>query len=299
MKEKTINSQVLAEAGCFLLFGVAMLYLLISERYLDYVTPRIAPYLLFTAVVMVVWAAAGLKGLFRVRHRRRAGHCFVLLLPVVLLLLPHGTVGTADLSGSAGLLTGSAIGSPSGIMGAARPNQEAPAPGEETGVAQVPPGSEPAAVEKGTEQEEAATDTYMSMNVYGQPMALHGYDEINRSITVSNEEFYDWMSEFFMNPQQLEGFRVTVTGAVYKDAAVLAENEFVPARLVMSCCVADLAPCGLVCRYDKAAELAPDAWVTVTGTLHRGQYQGQEELQLQVENIVPAEPVKGYIFPYL
>ena len=147
-------------------------------------------------------------------------------------------------------------------------------------------------------QRSEGTDIYMSADVYGEPLALHGYDEVNRTITVRNDEFYEWLIAIFENLSKFEGYQITMTGAVYQDPALFAKNEFVPARLVMACCVADLAPCGVICVYDKADDLALDSWVTVTGTLHKGQYQGQDEPQIHVLSIVPAEPVEGYIFPY-
>ena len=291
MRRKSINSQAVIEAACFILFGAAMLYLLYSGRYLSYVTPRMKPYLYFTAIVTGIWAAASIKGMHGTVYRKRTGRYCVLLIPVILLLLPHEGMGVANLSGSTGLLTGSAIGSISEADSTA-PSDTAP-PEEPEPVQPEPTAEDP------PEQETAEDDVYMSTNVYNDPIPLHGYDGINRMIIVNNDEFYLWLGEFFMHLESFEGFQVTMTGAVYRDPVDFAWDEFVPARLVMSCCVADLAPCGLICKYDKTEELVDNTWVTVTGTLQRGQYQGQDEPQLQVISIVPAEPVKGYIFPYL
>lgn len=298
MKRKIVNHQAVIETACFVLFGITMLCLLCSGQYLSYVTPRMAPYLCFTAVVMGVWAVVSLKGLFQIVYKKRTGHYFILLIPVMLFLLPHQGMEVANLSGTTGLLTGSAIGSPVEPTETMPSDQGSVIQTEEPEPMQGPSSPEPPSEEIISEQESPSSDVYMSINVYGEPLALHGYDGENRTITVSNEEFYDWLCELFLNMEKLEGFQVTMTGAVYKDPALFAENEFVPARLVMSCCVADLAPCGVVCQYDKADELEYNSWVTVTGTLHRGQYQGQDEPQIQVETIVPAEPVEGYLFPY-
>ena len=81
-----------------------MLYLVRSGRYLSYVTPKLAPYLCFSAAVMVVWALSSLGRMFRIQYRKHIAHCFVLAIPLLLLLLPHDTVGLRDISDSAGLL---------------------------------------------------------------------------------------------------------------------------------------------------------------------------------------------------
>ncbi len=76
-------------------------------------------------------------------------------------------------------------------------------------------------------------------------------------------------------------------------------NEFVPARLLMYCCTADLSPCGIICEYDKASELKENSWVTVTGVIHIGQYQGKDEPQITVTSITSADkPKKEYVYPW-
>ncbi len=290
MKSHRVNTQAVIEAACFILFGAAMLYLLYSEKYLSYVTPRMKPYLYFTIIVMGVWAAVSMKGLFQIVYRKRTGRYFILLIPIMLLFLPHKEMRISNLSGSTGLLTGSAISTTSELKEAA-PSDMAPA--EETELV------EPALPGKAVpEQRSKGTDVYMSLDIYGEPLPLHGYDEVNRTITVSNDEFYEWLIAIFENLDTFEGYQITMTGSVYRDPAVFTQNEFVPARLLMSCCVADLTPCGIICVYDEIDDWKADSWVTVTGTLHKGQYQGQDEPQIHVLSIVPAEPVEGYIFPY-
>lgn len=151
---------------------------------------------------------------------------------------------------------------------------------------------------EGPAQAEASADGYTTLDAYGAPLELHGYNSRQQTITVSNEEFYDWLCVFYTDIEQLEGFQVTMTGQVYKNTPVMADNEFVPARLVMACCVADLSPCGLFCTYGNVSELESDSWVTVTGILYGEQYKGQEEPRLRVTSVVPAKPIEGYIFPY-
>ena len=76
-----------------------------------------------------------------------------------------------------------------------------------------------------------------------------------------------------------------------------SETEFIPARLLMVCCAADLVPYGLVCRYDKISELENGTWLTVTGTLAVRDYRGSPEPQIDVEKLEPAEAVDAYLYP--
>ena len=286
MTKNCWNSQALAEISCYLAFAGAMLYLVRSGRYLSYVTPKLAPYLCFSAAVMVVWALSSLGRVFRIQYRKHIAHCFVLAIPLLLLLLPHDTVGLRDISDSAGLLNGSMV------SGAAGGGGGIPATGSP-----IPSNQEDTEAE-GPAQAEASADGYTTLDAYGAPLELHGYNSRQQTITVSNEEFYDWLCVFYTDIEQLEGFQVTMTGQVYKNTPVMADNEFVPARLVMACCVADLSPCGLFCTCVNVSELESDSWVTVTGVLYQGEYEGQKEPRLRVTSVVPAKPIEGYIFPY-
>ena len=55
---------------------------------------------------------------------------------------------------------------------------------------------------------------------------------------------------------------------------------------------------GLVCQYDGVSELKPESWVTVEGVLHIGKSMQNEEPQITVTKIKPAEEVEGYVYPF-
>lgn len=79
----------------------------------------------------------------------------------------------------------------------------------------------------------------------------------------------------------------------------MESNEFVPARLLMWCCSADLSPCGIICESEKAPELEEDTWVNVTGVIHIGKYQGEDEPQIHVTSVSPADkPKEEYVYPW-
>ena len=209
MTKNCWNSQALAEISCYLAFAGAMLYLVRSGRYLSYVTPKLAPYLCFSAAVMVVWALSSLGRVFRIQYRKHIAHCFVLAIPLLLLLLPHDTVGLRDISDSAGLLNGSMV---SGAAGGGGP---------------IPSNQEDTEAE-GPAQAEASADGYATLDAYGAPLELHGYNSRQQTITVSNEEFYDWLCVFYTDIEQLEGFQVTMTGQVYKNTPLWRTTSLFP-----------------------------------------------------------------------
>jgi putative membrane protein len=248
-------------------FAALMLYLVHSGKYLTYVTPRMEPYLYFTAVVMLLWAGASLFRLFRPQNRLRVAHCLVPAIPILLLLLPHSPLSAADLSYN--YAGGSAF---SGAVA-----QPQTAPGGNAGAGAQSPGGAP------------AEDFASGVSAAASASAL---------IEVEDDDFYAWLNELYVNLDTYVGCRISVTGFVFKDPEMFGADEFVPARLGMTCCVADLVPYGLVCKYDKAGELAPDTWVRVEGVVQKGMYEGAEEPQIAVTSIEPAAPVEAYIYPF-
>lgn len=374
MQAKAFNPQVFLEFLCYSLFGGLMFYLVGSGKYLSYVTPRMKPYLYFTAVAMMIWALAGLRRLFRPQHIIRSAHCFVLVIPILSLLLPHSPLATSDLSAryirgnaltgvigrnpsaspkkqippqssqagtsantttdypsegitditggpdsSAGAGLSSTGTTPpgdnrsdsigttvpdkdSGSAGSAVPEKQPDKlQGEESGPAETAiPDTKPGKVQESVpgpgNAEAPGTKPALSGEEFAA--ALPGLDKKNKKITVGNEYFYQWICELYSNMEKYSGYRISMTGFVFKDHVTMADNEFVPARLTMTCCIADLTPFGLVCQYDGVSELKPESWVTVEGVLHIGKSMQNEEPQITVTKIKPAEEVEGYVYPF-
>lgn len=309
--KKVLNPQVGLEVLCYTAFTVLMLYLVSSGKYQDYVAPKMAPYLYFSAAVMAIWALSGLLRLFRPQYKTHAAHCLVLAIPILLLLLPHAPVSASDLSSR--YLSGNAIAGLSGqnAAGFSNPKSASTDPGsgipsktgENTGAEAatgaalsgggiLPPsgGSSDTQSDSQVSEEEAVLK-----DIYGNDLV--GLDMKNKKITVENDYFYPWIAEIYTNLEKYEGYRITVTGFVFKDPETMGNNEFSPARLMMSCCVADLMPVGFICSYDGAPDLMPDSWVTVEGTIFIGEYMGEAEPQISVKKISPAEEVEGYVYP--
>ena len=287
MALRAFNCQAAFEMICYFSFAAAMFYLAVSGKYLAYVTPRMQPYLYFTAAVMLIWGLSVLPGCLRLQYRQRISHCIIFILPILLLLLPYSEMNMAALPGNSGLLTGNSV---SGALNSTNVEHAANTAAATLTRAEQAAASEAAAAITG------APDAYMSTNAYGKPLELHGYDGNKKTISVANEEFYSWGREFLRHLDRFEGFQVTMTGFVFKNSAALAADEFVPARLLMSCCVADLTPYGIICHYDQAGDLKNHAWVTVTGVLFKGKFQGHTEPQLQITAVTPAQPVDGYVY---
>ena len=286
---KAFNPQVFLEFLSYSVFGGLIFHLLNNGNYLNYVTPRMKPYLYFTAIVMLIWALVVLFRLFRPQYKIRSAHCFVLVIPILFLLLPHSALSSADLSTS---YTGGGAFKQSTSNNNGVNSLSTPSPAS-NGT------NTPIDAQLGADVSDSAisppSDTSSADDVGTR---LSGIDIENKTITVSNDEFYPWIEEIYTNMDQYVGFTISITGFIYNDPEYLAKDEFVPARLAMVCCAADLLPIGMLCKYNKASELTENSWVTVEGVIRIGQNEGQDEPQITVSKITPAEEVEGYIYPY-
>ncbi len=293
MPARAFNPQHFLESLCCSVFAVLIFHLVDSGKYLSYVTPRMGPYLYFTAIVMLIWAYAGLRRLFRPQHKIRSAHCLVLAIPILFLLLPHTPLSSSDLSAKymgGGTFSGKSAASnaPTGT------STENPVPNstESTDTTLPQDGSSDSL-------DINASDTGSASPYDEYAVSLPpGLDAKNKKITVGNDNFYPWLAEIYTNMEKYIGYQIVITGFVFKNPEIMQNNEFVSARLAMSCCVADLTPLGMICKYDRVSELKPESWVTVEGTLFKGQYMGSDEPQIMVTKITPAQEVKGYIYPY-
>jgi uncharacterized repeat protein (TIGR03943 family) len=61
-------------------------------------------------------------------------------------------------------------------------------------------------------------------------------------------------------------------------------------RFVLSCCVADAAPIGLVVQTADAAQFGDDQWVDVTGHFIVGTFDGIEMPIVVADTITETEP---------
>jgi len=120
----------------------------------------------------------------------------------------------------------------------------------------------------------------------------------NNTIVLSDNNFEKWTEEISNNMLKYEGKNIELTGFVFKTDG-FKYNEFVPARLMMTCCAADLVPVGLLAHYDKAKILKQDTWIMVKGKIKIIDYNGEKSPIIVVDKIRNTEkPKDEYVYPY-
>ena len=269
MRRHYINPGALIEAVISLLFGLKLFWMAYTGQYLLFVTPRMKGYLYFAALVMAVWAFSCFARTGIPEYRHHLNRTLVLLIPLMALQLPYQALGAS----------GNMSYSSQGLVQAGRPREES-GQNEKTDKQAVSGESEAAVTQAadmytgssddGTESLEETQGGNIDETAGAQEDSERietppGLDTENRRIVVDDASFYPWLVQF---------------GLI---------------RMLMSCCVADLQPCGPLCIWDQAETLSQDEWVTVTGTYHYDEEKGMEIQVLKVEKAEAAED--EYVYP--
>lgn len=122
----------------------------------------------------------------------------------------------------------------------------------------------------------------------------------NNSYTVTNlasqRTILDWVVAIEQDYAQVYGQEANIVGFVYRDSR-FADNQFMAIRFVMTCCVADAMPIGIVIQGDTASDFELDQWVRIKGVFESQQVDGREIPVVVAQSIEPvAEPSQPYLF---
>jgi uncharacterized repeat protein (TIGR03943 family) len=129
-----------------------------------------------------------------------------------------------------------------------------------------------------------------------QSVAPPGNNE--RMGLISGEKnIVDWLIDIHnsQSPDDLRGQKVHVIGFVYRDERFEA-SQLLVGRFIVSCCVADASPVGLVVQGEKTADFEDDQWIEIHGHFETGIFDGEETPILIIDSIEAIEPPSQ---PYL
>lgn len=269
-----------------LLFGFSAFFLIIilTGAVSYYVHPRIEPYMIFSSIVMTLIAFLMMARLKLHTHNNKSlGSLIFFAVPLLLvLILPPQPMGAANVNTTD--LLASSQSATTGISSASNAETDSPSEVQQT---------EPETFET---QSTAQPDLTMA----GQPMETDVPAKPQmETLLVTSNNFYDVLNALYDEMDQYQGRRIEMTGFVFVDPENFDSDQFVPARLLMTCCAADMVAVGVLCRYDDASSLEEDSWVRVAGTVSITEFMGETVPCIEAESVTPATaPDDEYIYPY-
>lgn len=122
--------------------------------------------------------------------------------------------------------------------------------------------------------------------------------DVNADVIVIPDDAYGiWYIDTFDKPERYRGKTVEFTGMVLKRPEFPA-NDFVPGRMAMTCCAADMSFLGFMCKAKGTGRKVQNQdWVRVRAKVeyeYRPEYEGDGPM-LYAEDVQPAEPIEGYV----
>lgn len=125
------------------------------------------------------------------------------------------------------------------------------------------------------------------------------YNSDNHISVINDEEYLEWFMKVSNNPNAYRGENIKVKGCVYKQEEFNL-NEFALVRMAMSCCAADLAPVGFLCKSNRAREFKNGEWIYITAEI-KTEYVQHMKSKLPVlyaKDIIRTEkPEVEYVYP--
>jgi len=117
---------------------------------------------------------------------------------------------------------------------------------------------------------------------------------------ITDDIFIQWNVDTYDHLEELKGEKFSFLAQVFHIDG-LKENEILFGRMLMICCAADAGVYGVLGETKESLKLEEGAWITVTGTLDRTDYQGEETpilVDVKIENAKQPKDIYVYDFAY-
>jgi len=238
----------------------------------------------------------------RLRHLRVFGLFAVPL--AVFFLTPDTTIGSAmaaqkgmNVSGATALQGNRIAAMQTNAQAAPSPAAPAAPSASPTGATDgrdAPPPSQPARSDFRTSELDRLFPHDSLTKPYAEfAMKLYSH----QTIEIKEKNFLETLSTLAFFPDPFVGRKATITGFVYRDDTI-GKGQFVLGRFAVQCCAADAIPYGIIVESGEEKRYANDEWMTVTGTLTKAVYDGNEVLLLKADKALKIKPAADpYVYP--
>ncbi|MCD8053879.1 MAG: GTPase [Lachnospiraceae bacterium] len=119
------------------------------------------------------------------------------------------------------------------------------------------------------------------------------YDLDAPVIDLKDDEYGIWFLDASENPDRYVGKKVRFTAMVHKQRRMPGDC-FIPGRMAMNCCEADMIFLGYLCKSPEASHWKSRQWISLTARVEKEfvKAYGEEGPVLYAEKIEPAAPIR-------
>lgn len=282
----------------FLLLLVMALLLtsgMVGGKVKYYVHPRYYAGIWISIFILFIFAGSALADIRKARHNPNLKQYLIYGLPIVVVLLfPTQGIGNAQMNLTLGVQTAQKAGEDNETPeeGKATENKETAADEETTINGEYDSylqednnGGIKEDGEDNTGNSLKSSDNLSDDNLNESSSGFEeygSYDDmsekysgeiIDGATVIKDDYFASWYYDSFDYLEDFIGKRYQFTAQVFF-MEELKKNQFLAGRYVMVCCAADVSGFGLICETDSIGELKEEEWISVTGTIKEGTYNG-------------------------
>lgn len=114
-------------------------------------------------------------------------------------------------------------------------------------------------------------------------------------INITEQGFAELLTTISLFHANYIGKQIEISGFVYREEG-MNENQFIVARLIMSCCSADSLPYGVIVHSERAKDFQNNDWIKLVGRIDRTNYNDVEVLAINPTFIKRiSQPQNSYI----
>jgi putative membrane protein len=121
---------------------------------------------------------------------------------------------------------------------------------------------------------------------------------VSLSINTATFGMEDWVGALSAdpNPHDYLGKPVVVSGLFLHDPASAPPGYVMVLRYLVTCCIADARPVGLIVKDTTHGTIKDNSWVSVTGKMGMTSYQGQQIAVVEPQAIQVTKSQSPYIY---
>lgn len=122
------------------------------------------------------------------------------------------------------------------------------------------------------------------------------HDNFNQQNVITSNNYTNVLKTVHDNLGEYIGQKISFTGYVYR-VYDLKQTEFVLARDMVISSDFQTLVVGFLCHYENALNFSDGTWITITGTIKKGEYHGEIPI-LEIESITKTDkPNDEYVYP--
>lgn len=111
------------------------------------------------------------------------------------------------------------------------------------------------------------------------------------TINVTNENFVNTYEDLYGNTKENIGRHLYMKGFIYRQKG-LEKDEFILARILVSCCAADAQLVGVLCDFSEVKELTEGTWVNIEGILGQREYVDSKNGEISIIPIIKVNKIE-------